>query len=104
MTEEQRQVILKLLRFNLDIDFDFYDAEAEAEKEEQLSIFVDAAVKFIETEGITLNFDDTGDQFLVVAYAEWLYDKRKDASSVMPRMLRYNINNRLFHEKLSEGN
>ena len=62
---------------------------------------------FIEREGIVL-VDNVSDQMLVSMYAMWLYDKRKTTGSKytsyyiqnMPRMLRYNLNNRLLQQKV----
>lgn len=68
---------------------------------------VNAAKEYIATEGITLDLENTGDVMLVVMYAAHLYRNRRGIgdSSKMPRMLRWALNNRLFHEKaaISDG-
>lgn len=69
---------------------------------------VNAAKEYITTEGITLDLDNNpGDVDLVVMYAAHLYRNRRGTgdSSEMPRMLRWAMNNRLFHEKaaISDG-
>lgn len=100
-TEEQKALLINQLRRNLELTFDFLDAESRLDKEQQLGFYIDAAITFIEREGITLNYADGGDQMLIVFYAAYLYDKRKDGVSVMPRALRINLNNRLFQEKIN---
>lgn len=45
--------------------------------------------------------DTVEDGQLVVMYAAYLYRKRADDAPVMPRMLRYALNNRLFSQKVS---
>lgn len=103
MTDIQRQTLLTMLVYNLEMIFDYMDADARAQKETQLGFYIDSAVEFIEREGITLNFDSPGDLMLTTMYASYLYEKRNDGVSVMPRALRYNLNTRLFQEKLNEG-
>lgn len=102
-TEEQLEALLTMLEYNLELNFSFYDAEAKAQKEAQLKFYIDSAIGFIEREGITLDYKKTDDLMLIVMYAAYLYDKRMDGVSVMPRALRYNLNNRLFQEKINEG-
>lgn len=102
-TEEQLEALLTMLEYNLELNFSFYDAEAKEQKETQLKFYIDSAIGFIEREGITLDYTKTDDLMLVVMYSAYLYDKRMDGVSVMPRALRYNLNNRLFQEKIDEG-
>lgn len=99
MTETQKNTLLTMLEYNLEIILDYMDAEAKSQKETQLGYYIDSAVSFIEREGITLNYDNVGDLMLITMYAQYLYDKRMDGVSVMPRALRYNLNNRVFQEK-----
>ena len=103
MTETQKQTLLTMLEYNLELILDYMDAEAKLQKEAQLGYYIDAAVEFIEREGITLDYDNTGDLMLVTMYASYLYDKRNDGVSVMPRALRYNLNTRLFQEKVQDA-
>lgn len=98
-TEEQRQSLLQMLEFNLELILDYYDAEAKLQKETQLGYYIDTAINFIETEGINLNYEQTSDLILITMYAAYLYEKRNDGVAVMPRALRYSLNNRLFKEK-----
>lgn len=102
-TEAQKETLLSMLKYNVEIITDYMDAEAKAQKETQLGYYIDSAITFIEREGITLNYDDVGDLMLVTMYASYLYEKRNDGVSVMPRALRYNLNNRLFQEKVNDA-
>lgn len=99
-------VLLVMLKQSLEIITDFMDAEAKASKNLELTQYLKSAERMISREGITLVPDDIDDMMLVVMYAMWLYDKRKTTGSKytsyyiqnMPRMLRYNLNNRLLQE------
>lgn len=85
------EVILELLKLNLQITSGAYDAF--------LSHLIEAAKTEIAREGITLSLSDAADLNLVVMYAAYLYRKR-EGDTAMPRMLRYALNNRLFAEKV----
>lgn len=100
ITNEQMASLLVMLEANLEIFTDWMDADAKAKKETELSQYIVSAISFIEREGIVLDLDDVSDDMLVTMYANYLYDKRKDGVAIMPRVLRYNLNNRLFQEKL----
>lgn len=102
-TETQRETLLSMLKYNVEIITDYMDAEAKAQKETQLGYYIDSAIAFIQREGITLNYENIGDLMLVTMYASYLYEKRNDGVSVMPRALRYNLNNRLFQEKVNDA-
>ena len=102
ITQDQLDTLVTMLQYNEEILFDFMDAESVAMLKTQLAQYIQTAASFIEREGITLDLDQIDDSMLVVMYASWLYDKRKDGVSVMPRMLRYNLNNRLFAQKVDE--
>ena len=99
ITNQQKQTLLTMLKYNLEMSMEYMDDQARAQKETQLGQYIDSAIEFIRREGITLNLDDIGDLMLVTMYSQFLYDKRMDGVSVMPRGLRYNLNNRLFEEK-----
>lgn len=103
MTDTQKETLLTMLEYNLELIFDYMDAEAKKQKETQLGYYIDSAVTFIEREGITINYQDTGDLMLITMYAAYLYDKRMDGVSIMPRALRYNLNTRLFQEKVNDA-
>lgn len=92
MTDE---TILTMLKANLQI------MPENTLQDEYLNSLITAAKQMITREGITLA-DTVEDGQLVVMYAAYLYRKRADDSPVMPRMLRYALNNRLFSQKVSE--
>lgn len=87
-------------------------------KVDLITFDVEAAMQFIEREGITLGTTAEGsetteytaeDAQLIVMYAAWLYRKRGSANvyqptDAMPRMLRFALNNRLFSEKAGAAN
>lgn len=63
-----------------------------------LENLITSAKAAINLEGITLE-DTVPDGMLVASYAAYLYRKRKDDVTGMPRHLRYLLNNRLLAEK-----
>lgn len=81
--------MLVALKVDLGITTTAYD--------ERLTQILNSATKYIEAEGITLE-NTIEDGNLVVMYASWLWQKRKENIG-MPRMLRWAMNNRLFTEK-----
>lgn len=103
MTEDQRTALLTMLKYNLDIITDYMDQEAREQKEAQLLNYIDASVEFIEREGVNLDFSKIGDMMLTVMYSQYLYDKRMDGVSVMPRALRYELNKRVFQKKVNDA-
>lgn len=103
MTDEQLKVLLAMLKNNLELITDYMDEESKNSKELELTQYLQASANFIEREGITLDYEEIDDELLVVMYASWLYDKRKDGVAIMPRMLRYNLNNRLFAQKVNNN-
>lgn len=71
----------------------------------RLTALINSAKEFIKQEGITLNITESLiDSQLVIMYAHYLWNKRNEAEAVMPRMLRYALNNRLFAEKGGASN
>lgn len=104
------EVLLTMLKQSLEIITDYMDAEAKEQKNTELKWYIDSAQEYILREGIHLE-DTIGDAMLQVMYAMWLYDKRKTTGSKytsyyiqnMPRMLRINLNNRLFQEKANDS-
>ena len=100
-TDTEKQTLLSMLEMNLGLIFDYMDVEAKAQKETQLGYYIDSAIEFIEREGVTLDYGSTGDLMLVTMYSSFLYEKRNDGVSVMPRALRYNLNNRVLQEKVN---
>ena len=62
----------------------------------QLLTFAQKAI--IEEGASTLDASDPLDQQLIVMYAAWIW-RRRDNMDGMPRMLRWNLNNRVMAEK-----
>lgn len=93
MTDE---TILAMLKVNLQI------IAGNTLQDEYLRNLIATARQMITREGIMLT-DSIEDGNLVVMYAAYLYRKRADNAPVMPRMLRYALNNRLFSQKVSES-
>ena len=93
MTDE---TILAMLKVNLQI------IAGNTLQDEYLRNLIATARRMITREGIMLT-DSIEDGNLVVMYAAYLYRKRADDAPVMPRMLRYALNNRLFSQKVSES-
>lgn len=93
--------ILTVLKTDLQISAKQYDA--------YLTNIITLAKAAIEREGIVLKTEScTGttetnysveDAMLIAMYAAYLYRKRKEENSAMPRMLRYELNTRLFSQK-----
>lgn len=89
--------VLVPLKIDLHISSDALDS--------YLQLQISAAKEYIKTEGITLDPDNTGHVMIVEMYAAYLYRQRRGngKDSKMPRMLRWALNNELFHQKISEG-
>lgn len=81
--------MLTMLKTDLGITADVYD--------QRLEQFLGVAKKEIEREGVTLS-SSLEDSNLVIQYAGWLWRKR-DTGEGLPRMIRWEINNRLFGKK-----
>ena len=71
--------------------------------DDYLNFLIDAAQNAIKAEGVTIDFDAIDDCNLIVMYTSYLYRKRVGDDPVMPRMLRYALNNRLFSQKTKGG-
>lgn len=85
--------LLKMTKSNLQIAGSTWD--------DYLAQLLTAAQGAIATQGITLDLEKIDDCNLVVMYASYLYRKRADDTPAMPRMLRYELNNRLFSQKVA---
>lgn len=85
------QEILVLVKQNLSI--------MHTAQDEYLVSLISTSESSIQEEGITLDLGDAKDVNLVVMYTAYLFRKRAEDNPVMPRMLRYALNNRLFSEK-----
>ena len=86
--------ILTALKIDLQISSTSLDA--------YLAELIQAAREYIRKEGIVLT-GTTGDGMLVEMYAAYLYRSRRDAAAVMPRMLRWALNCRLFGDEVVGG-
>lgn len=84
--------MLAQLKVDLGITTDAYD--------DRLTQYLNAAAGQIAREGITLDPSSADDALLQVMYAAWMW-RRRDSGEGMPRMLRYQMNNRLFQEKVT---
>lgn len=87
MTTVERLILLKADLQLMTGAFDTYLAQ-----------LLQTAEEFIKREGIELS-ESVEDEQLRVMYAAYLYRKRADPAAVMPRMLRWALNNRLFGQK-----
>lgn len=58
-----------------------------------------SAKSMIEREGVVLDLDEQEDNNLIVGYATWLFQQREQPDMPMPRWLRYNLNNKVMHQK-----
>lgn len=85
--------LLKMTKSNLQIAGSTWD--------DYLAQLLTAAQGAIATQGITLDLEKIDDCNLVVMYASYLYRKRAEDNPAMPRMLRYELNNRLFSQKVA---
>lgn len=83
--------MLQMLKIDLGITTPAYD--------ERLLQYLTSAKDAIKKEGITLDDSIVSDGNLVVMYAGWMWRKR-DTNEGIPRMLRWQLNNRLFDEKV----
>ena len=72
------------------------------QKDEYLIFLLRSAAALIRREGIVLT-DSVEDTLLETRYAAYLYRKRSKDGAVMPRDLRYALNNRLVHERAGDG-
>lgn len=91
MTEAQIATILAALKVDIGI-------KSTTAYDERLSQIIQSSYASIVREGASLNVDSLEDAQLVVMYAAWIW-RRRDTGEGMPRMLRYQLNNRIFSEK-----
>lgn len=64
----------------------------------RLTQLLDVAKKEIEREGAPVDLADVSDQELVIDYARYLWQSRREPMTE-PRSLRWRINNRIFGKK-----
>lgn len=70
--------------------------------DERLKAYLTKAQIEIKRQGASLVDNDPGDDELVIMYAAWQW-RRRDTMEGMPRMLRYELNNRILQEKMKDG-
>jgi hypothetical protein len=85
------ETMLNSLKVDLGITSNVYD--------ERLIEYLQSAMRAIAIEGIELDVQNIEDANLVIMYAGWLWNKRRTGEG-MPRMLRWQMNNRLFSGKV----
>lgn len=92
MTDEQITRVLKSLKVDLGIlSTSAYD--------ERLTEIIKSSFQMIVREGAaTLNADVLEDAQLIVMYSAWIW-RRRDTGEGMPRMVRWELNNRILSEK-----
>lgn len=83
-------VLLKILKSDLQMLTDAND--------DYLNHLINVAKEFIEREGIQLE-DTTECSMIIVHYAAYLFRRRAGNDTIMPRYLRYELNNLLFAQK-----
>lgn len=86
---------------DLEISTEYMDAAAREATERKVALCVGAAQEYITREGVTLT-DSQGDSQLIIMFASFLY--RGGDSVRMPKMLRYQLNNRLMQETITGYN
>ena len=91
MTDAQIAVILAALKVDLDI-------KSTTAYDERLTQIIKSSYAMIVREGATLDASDLEDAQLIVMYAAWVW-RRRDTGEGMPRMLRWQLNNRILSEK-----
>lgn len=86
--------LLSALKVDIGLSSDAYD--------ERLQSYIEAAKKRITREGVTIDMEDIDHIETIIMYAHWMWAKR-DTGEGMPRMVRYQLNNLIFHEATTEA-
>lgn len=71
--------------------------------DEYLYTLLSLSAEAIRGEGIVLLENDTQSDMAQIQYAAYLFRKRASAETVMPRFLRWQLNNMKFSEKYGGG-
>ena len=85
--------ILQALKIDLGITSDAYNG--------RLSQYIEQAKIEIKNEGVSLDLTNIDHTQTVTMYAGWLWRKR-DTGEGMPRMVRYQLNQLIFHQHLED--
>ena len=88
-----REALLEMLKVDLGISTQAYD--------ERLLQYLKTAAAELRREGVTLT-DSVDDGHLQIMYAAWMWRKR-DTGEGLPRMIRWQINNRVFKQAGERG-
>lgn len=110
MTEEIMATLLEMVIKSDELILEYMDDEEKESILADLKQYILSSVEMIEWEGVTLDYTSEADLRIITMYTMWLYEKRKTTGSKytsyyiqnMPRMLRWNLNNRLFRQKARE--
>lgn len=95
MTDAQIAVILAALKVDLGI-------KSTTAYDERLTQIIKSSYAMIVREGAsTLDASSLEDAQLIIMYAAWTW-RRRDTGEGMPRMLRWQLNNRILSEKAHE--
>ena len=89
MTEQETITLLAALKIDLGITATAYD--------ERLTQILEAAENAITKEGVTLDLSQLDHMQTVIMYSSWLW-KRRETGTGMPKMVRYQLNNLIFHQ------
>ena len=87
-----QDAILQMLKTDLRIMTNAFDG--------RLAQYIVAAQANMDREGAALDASKFDDIQLIVTYAAWTW-RRRDTMEGMPRMLRWQLNNRIFSGKMS---
>ena len=89
------QDLLKMMKVDLG-----FTGTGQNRIDTRLSQLLKSAEAEIKREGATtLDKTQIDDAQLIVMYAAWLW-RRRDTQDGMPRMVRYQLNNRVFYDKM----
>ena len=86
--------LLIMVKVDLGITTTAYDV--------RLAQYLRSAQAAMTREGIMVDPSAPEDGQILVMYAAWMW-RRRDSMEAMPRMLRYQLNNRLFAQKAGEA-
>lgn len=86
---------------DLEISTEYMDQIALDALNRKIGLCVRSAQEYIKREGVTLT-DSQGDSQLIIMFASFLY--RGGDTVRMPKMLRYQLNNRIFQEAITGYN
>ena len=92
MTDQDRLTMLK-------VDLGFISDGQTRIDTRLLQLLKVAEAEIIKEGATSLDKNQIDDAQLIVMYAAWLW-RRRDTQDGMPRMVRYQLNNRVFHDKM----